>query len=131
MAVVHEGLYQGFFFPSSPMKNGEICCYYVDSLASEVSPQYGGGSKTLYCCTCLYVVYICVCHTFIIRGCTEDFTDLTKKGNDRLRKQAIDTLDLSMMKKMAANMKAKGKKLDLHTACLVAVWERMLEFYPV
>ena len=33
-----------------------------------------------------------------------------KKGNDRLGKLAIDMLGLSMMKKMAADLKAKGKK---------------------
>ena len=33
-----------------------------------------------------------------------------KKGNGRLGKPAIDTLDSSMVKKTAADSKAKGKK---------------------
>ena len=33
-----------------------------------------------------------------------------KKGNGRLGKPAIDVLDSSLMKKMAADLKAKGKK---------------------
>ena len=37
----------------------------------------------------------------------------------RLGKPAIDTLESSMMKKMATDSKAKGKKWDLHMACLV------------
>ena len=31
----------------------------------------------------------------------------------------MDVLDSSLMKKMAADLKAKGKNMDLHTACLV------------
>ena len=33
-----------------------------------------------------------------------------KKGNGRLEKSSLDTLDSSMMKKTAADLKAKGKK---------------------
>ena len=54
-----------------------------------------------------------------------------KKGNGRLGKLAIDTLDSSMMKKTAADSKAKGKKPGSTHGLLglIAVRERMLEFY--
>ena len=43
--------------------------------------------------------------------CTEDFMDsLKKKGNGHLGKNRIDTLDSSIMKKMAEDSEAKGKK---------------------
>ena len=51
--------------------------------------------------------------------------DLKKKGNGHIGKLAIDTLDLSMMKKMAADLKAKGKQLGW----LIGVRERILEFF--
>ena len=53
-----------------------------------------------------------------------------KKRNGHLGKLAIDTLDPSMIKKTAADSKAKGKKLD-HTcpAWLVTGKKNMLEFY--
>ena len=38
-------------------------------------------------------------------------------GNDCLGKPVIDTLDLSMMKEIAADLKANGK--NLHATCLV------------
>ena len=42
----------------------------------------------------------------------DDFTNLTfkKRGNGRFGKLSKDTLDSSMMKKMTAVSKAKGKK---------------------
>ena len=41
-----------------------------------------------------------------------------KRGNGRLGKLAIDTLDSLLMKKMAADSKAKGKKMYTHTTCV-------------
>ena len=53
-----------------------------------------------------------------------------KKGNGHLRKLIMDTLDSSMMKKMAADLMAKGKKLVPHTTRVVSSGQRrLLEFY--
>ena len=52
-----------------------------------------------------------------------------RNRNGHLGKLAIDTLDSSMMKKTAADSKAKGKNTELWSAWLIAVWKRMLEFY--
>ena len=58
--------------------------------------------------------------TIIIGERSERFYRLDlKKGNSRRGKLAIDTLDSSMMKKTAADSKAKGKKPGSHAACLV------------
>ena len=52
-------------------------------LLGELSkPKWGGEWKTSYCLRCSYVIfiYICLlfmCHTFITRDGSEDFTDLT------------------------------------------------------
>ena len=54
-----------------------------------------------------------MCHTFIsriVRSAWKILQTLLKEGNGCLGKLAIDTLDSSMMKKMAADSKAKGKK---------------------
>ena len=54
----------------------------------------------------------------------EDLTDSTKIRKWSSRKPAIDTLDSSKIKKTAADSKAKGKKSDLHTACVVNSYQR-------
>ena len=57
-----------------------------------------------------------VCHTFITRECTEDFTDSTKKGNGRLRNKAMEVA--RSMKKTTVDSKSLGKNTgytrDLH-----------------
>ena len=57
-------------------------------------------------------IYIYMWPSFITRKNTEDFTDMT--GNCCLGKPTIDTLD-SSMKKMAADLYAKGKYMVLHS----------------
>ena len=52
------------------------------------------------CGMCVYI-YIYMCPTCITWECIVDFTDST--GNGCLGKHNIDTLDSSMMKKMAAD----------------------------
>ena len=85
-------------------------------LVSKASPLWGDAS---YCRSWLYVLCIYMYRMFITRECTEDIMDSTK-GNGRLGNPAIDTLVSSMMKKMAADFKTKGKNLDLHVTCLVS-----------
>ena len=52
-----------------------------------------------------------MCSTFITRRVHGRVYGLNlKKGNGRLGKPAIGTLGSSMMKKMAADLKEKGKK---------------------
>ena len=52
-------------------------------------------------------VYIYICVSYVHNpGVPGRFIDSTKKGNGRLGKPAIDTLDSSMMEKMAADSKA-------------------------
>ena len=58
----------------------------------------------------------------------EDFMSLLKKGNGCHGKLAIDTLDSSMMKKTAADLKAKGMNYT-QSAWVIAVRKWMLEFY--
>ena len=77
------------------------------------------------------MVYIYIHRTFITRRVHGRFYGLDFKnvGNGRLGKLAIDTLVLSMMKKMAADSMAQGKNLDLHgPAWLIAVRERSWSF---
>ena len=66
---------------------------------------------TLYCQAWPYVVYIYVPYfqTWRVHG-RFYVLDLGKKGNGRLGKLAIDTLDSSLMKETAADSKAKRKK---------------------
>ena len=60
----------------------------------------------------------------------EDFTDLTSKRKCHLDKLAIDTLDLSVMKKAVTNSRPKeGTWIHTRTCVLIAVRERSLEFY--
>ena len=57
-----------------------------------------------------------MCCTFIIRECTEDFTDTTKKeGNGRPGKTTTGSLD----QKTTAGTKSKGRKLDTHATYMV------------
>ena len=85
---------------------------------SEASP-HGDVDQKFRSRACPYAIYMG--RTFIPGGfesASKNFTDSTK-GNGRLEKPAIRTLDLSMMKKNTADSKATGKKRGLHAACLV------------
>ena len=57
----------------------------------------------------MWYVYLYICHTFINWGVHGRFYRRDKKGKGCLGKHAIDTIDLSMTKKTAANLKANGK----------------------
>ena len=57
-----------------------------------------------------YMVCIYMGHTFITRKVHRRFYGLDLKGNGRLGLLAIVMLDLSMMKKTAADLKAKRRK---------------------
>ena len=57
-------------------------------------------------------IYICLSLPYVLNPGSAPKILRTQlgKGNGRLGKLAIDTLDLSMIKKTAADSKAKGKK---------------------
>ena len=75
-----------------------------------------------------YLAYICVLYVHNLESTRKILWTRLKKGNGGLEKLNMDTLDSSMTKKRAAELKAKGKKSG--SACdLLAVRERMLKFY--
>ena len=100
-------------------------------VVSQANPHLGVGPKTLYCRAWLCFVvsrYICI-HVSAVHSYTvstrKTFSTLLKIRNGRHGR-----LDSVMMKKTAADLKTKGRKLDPHMTCmLIAVRERMLEFY--
>ena len=64
------------------------------------------------------------------RECTKDLRTTLKEGNGRLGKTAIDTLDSPICEGNGC-FKGLGKETRIYTrsARLIAVKERMLEFY--
>ena len=76
-----------------------------------MNPHWGGEWKTSYCRARPYLVYILICGACSYQESTwKNLQTRLKKGNGRLGKLDIDTLDSSMMKKMATDLKTKGKK---------------------
>ena len=72
-------------------------------MASDASPQWGGGWKTS--CMAICGVYMPYVHNPESQECTDGFTDLT--GNGCLGKPTIDMLDLSMMEKNGCGFKGQ------------------------
>ena len=67
--------------------------------------------KTLYFHACPYVVYIYICpYVHNLESARKILWTRLKKGNSCLGKPTIGTLDSSIMKNTAADLKAKGKK---------------------
>ena len=98
-----------------------VPCFCIFGAKRAISGEADGKLCIAECGIYTYIyVYICVCCTFITRRLHGRFYGLDlKKGNTCLGKPDIDTLDSSRVKKTAADSKAKGKKPDLHAACLV------------
>ena len=81
---------------------------------------------------CMAVCGIYMCRKSIAQRVHGRFygLDFLKRGNGRHGKLAMDTLDLSTMKKMAVVSNSKGKKLYTPTTCVVnSCQERLLGCY--
>ena len=70
----------------------------------------GEGWKTSNCCACPYVVYIYMPYAHNPESVRKILRTRLKKGNGCLGKLSIHMPDSLMMKKTAADSKAKGKK---------------------
>ena len=73
--------------------------------------------ETSYCHACPYVVYICAVRSYWGRA-RKILQTLLKRGNSRLGKLAIDTLDSSMMRKRLLILRSMERIMDLHVVCL-------------